>query len=205
MDKRVERSFARGTAEQIQRWTALREKHCALEVPTRESNPLVFFWNSDGVRTLVGQKHWQEKFDSSGKSQRRYNPVTNQWDICPFLDPDFRLEHSDDEDEDNDVYWGAQKYASELAARMDMDIGLDSPAAATTSRVVVRSPTSAAARRFFFSRLALSPYTGASDIAASPVATIYNYTPSSFSWFLIAPSSNSFSYSINLWPFRPFD
>lgn len=121
MDASINHSFANGTPEQIQRWTARRIKHSALELPTREGNPLVFFWEDEEVRKLIGRKHWRNTFEDSGKSQRRYNPVLDQWDVCPFLDPGYRPDDSNEEYYDE--HWPSQGHVFEIEKSTGVDTG----------------------------------------------------------------------------------
>ena len=121
MDASINHSFANGTPEQIQRWTARRIKHSALELPTREGNPLVFFWEDEEVRKLIGRKHWRNTFEDSGKSQRRYNPVLDQWDVCPFLDPGYRPDDSNEEYYDE--HWPSQGHVFEIERSTGVDTG----------------------------------------------------------------------------------
>lgn len=64
-----------------------------LEMPFKSSQTLVFRWANnpdipDGplVRVLVGKKYWREAFEKHAPSQRCYDLVKNEFDLCTPLD-----------------------------------------------------------------------------------------------------------------------
>lgn len=89
-DEAIKAAYAKGTPEQIQLWDARRERYKSLECPTKEDKSKVFEWDSDldgnKYRRFVGRKRWRAVFEESAKSQRWYNPVRHEFDICKDLD-----------------------------------------------------------------------------------------------------------------------
>lgn len=66
-------------------------EHAKLELPNRSHKCNVYRWEEelDGshTRILVGQKHWKVLWADTAPSQRKYNPVRNEFDICQDFDP----------------------------------------------------------------------------------------------------------------------
>ncbi|KAI0685148.1 hypothetical protein BC835DRAFT_1421513 [Cytidiella melzeri] len=64
--------------------------HAALELPNKSHGCRVFKWSEDSsgawIRTFVGRKNWRDAWANSAVSQRRYDPVRNEFDICEVLD-----------------------------------------------------------------------------------------------------------------------
>ncbi|KAI0695833.1 hypothetical protein BC835DRAFT_1414656 [Cytidiella melzeri] len=64
--------------------------HAALELPNKSHGCRVFKWSEDSsgawIRTFVGRKNWRNAWANSAVSQRRYDPVRNEFDICEVLD-----------------------------------------------------------------------------------------------------------------------
>jgi hypothetical protein len=87
----IQAAYNTGTTRQLALWNARKEKYKDLECPDNTYRPTVFRWEEDEdereVRILVGQKHWQAAFRASARTQRKYNEVLNEFDICIFLDP----------------------------------------------------------------------------------------------------------------------
>jgi hypothetical protein len=96
-------AYAKGNAIQLAKWDARRDKHKSLDCPDKTGDPAVFQWeeneNGEEIRLYVGHKLWRRCFQSSSPSQRRYNPVHNEFDICEFLDP--TAQHNSDGDCDD--------------------------------------------------------------------------------------------------------
>jgi hypothetical protein len=90
-DALVREAYAKGTAIQLAKWDARRDQYKSLDCPEKTGNPTVFQWeeneNGEEIRVYVGRKQWRHCFQSSSFSQRRYDPVHNEFDICEFLDP----------------------------------------------------------------------------------------------------------------------
>jgi hypothetical protein len=99
----VREAYAKGTATQLAKWDARRDQYKSLDCPVKTGDPTVFRWeeneNGEEIRVYVGRKQWRHCFQSSSFSQRRYNPVHNEFDICEFLDP--TAQHDSDGDYDD--------------------------------------------------------------------------------------------------------
>lgn len=103
-DKRIAQAYANASAEQIARWDARRAKNASLEMPVKTGSTTVFRWNHNPdpskntlVRTLVGKKYWRETFEQFTKSQRRYDPVQDEFNLCAGLDTESYVEPDDDD------------------------------------------------------------------------------------------------------------
>lgn len=71
--------------------------HKDLGIPNRSHRCKVYVWEleEDGsyTRTLIlGRARWRKAFEESAPSQRRYDPVHNEFDICEALDPSAEVE-----------------------------------------------------------------------------------------------------------------
>lgn len=66
-------------------------EHANLDLPQRSHKCNVYRWEEelDGsyTRVLVGHKHWRELWNDTTPSQRKYNPLRNEFDICQAFDP----------------------------------------------------------------------------------------------------------------------
>lgn len=73
-------------------------------MPVKIGSTTVFRWNHNPdpskntlVRTLVGKKYWRETFEQFIKSQRRYDPVRDEFDLCAGLDTESYVEPDDND------------------------------------------------------------------------------------------------------------
>ncbi|KAI0083658.1 hypothetical protein BDY19DRAFT_910430 [Irpex rosettiformis] len=91
VDKEIEKHLSRmGTLERAV-VEARRQTYMALPVPDRSHKCRVWVWIEDDgrwTRTIAGHRRWLELFLDSSATQRRYDPVRNEFDICEALDPD---------------------------------------------------------------------------------------------------------------------
>ena len=74
--------------------------------------PVVWHWKADDetgfrIRTRVSRQMVPDIWSEYTNTQRTYNSLANEWDICTELDPDAAPE-SFDSDEDNDDYYGIE-------------------------------------------------------------------------------------------------
>lgn len=98
----IEEFFREAEEEKIARMSTMsdaeREKierraaeHANLDLPRRNHKCNVYRWEEevDGsyTRVLVGYKHWKELWTDTTPSQRRYNPLRNEFDVCQDFDP----------------------------------------------------------------------------------------------------------------------
>lgn len=72
-------------------WRGYGEQHQELECPRSTTQVRVFEWEEDErgqqIRRLVSHRRWLEVFNASVKTERRYDPVYNEFDICREQDP----------------------------------------------------------------------------------------------------------------------
>ena len=72
-------------------------EHAKLEMPNQNHKCNVYRgekeFNGSHTRILIGRKHWRELWADTAPSQRKYNLVRNESDICQDFDPTAVHEH----------------------------------------------------------------------------------------------------------------
>jgi len=86
--------------------------------PGKKGSP-VYRWkrNKDGfwIRTLVTRNEVSDRWQEFTNTQKRFDSILNQWDLCKGLDPDVDVEDDDDEEMYNE-YMGVNPEPSDTVS-----------------------------------------------------------------------------------------
>ena len=104
----IARRYAHAPPDLVAQWNSLMKKYKDLQCPTRDAKVQVFEWVNDmediQVRRIVKPHHWQDVFQASAQSQRRYDPVHNEFDIGRDGDLSIIDSQIDPSSEQSDVF-----------------------------------------------------------------------------------------------------
>ncbi|KAI0086700.1 hypothetical protein BDY19DRAFT_908119 [Irpex rosettiformis] len=100
VDREIVRRMGRMGEEERANVVSRMNQHKELQCPDRTHQCSVYIWHAetDGslTRTYLPHEKWSKSFEETTTSQRRYNPVRNEFDICKALDPPAVTEEDDD-------------------------------------------------------------------------------------------------------------
>ncbi|KAJ3875415.1 hypothetical protein F5051DRAFT_333890 [Lentinula edodes] len=85
-----------------------REENARRDRPPGRKGARVYYWDLvEGirVRTAVGRSNYEDIWERYGPSQRRYDSVADEWEICTDLDPDGGCDLDSLEDDSDDDYF----------------------------------------------------------------------------------------------------
>ncbi|KAI0086706.1 hypothetical protein BDY19DRAFT_908124 [Irpex rosettiformis] len=126
VDRENERRMAKMGNEERAKVLARMEQHKELHCPNKSHQCAVFVWcigeDETYIRTYLPLQKWSSTFQETTPSQRRYDPVRNEFDVCESLDLNAVT------DEDNDyAHWDHQhpswKLFLERSRQAPMSIG----------------------------------------------------------------------------------
>ncbi|KAJ3849134.1 hypothetical protein EV368DRAFT_47928 [Lentinula lateritia] len=84
------------------------EENARRDRPPGRKGARVYYWDLvEGirVRTAVGRSNYEDIWERYGPSQRRYDSVADEWEICTDLDPDGGCDLDSLEDDSDDDYF----------------------------------------------------------------------------------------------------